>query len=290
LKTVAIMGKLLLAFAAGMAVTSLAFQLFDRAPSEFSVERSEGVQSRSPLSPSLNRDGISLSERPVTLEAEPMSVSSGKNFSRLGLPEELTQFGRGLTGPAAPPDLLSTWTDEELRALYRRADEMANPASQMYQARFVRGLAEKELRNRRISTQELDGPPADFPIALPPEFGFLSEESNPYHTMLERDEIDPNWSRQMDVQLHSFFASHPENIAAYGFPTVNCRTMGCEVAFASYALNAEQAELKVEQFPDAVSGIFSQPWAATLTRQSTPSPDARYGDDGAQTFLWYIWR
>ena len=277
------MGKLLLAFAAGVVVASFAFVFFGA--------QSQRVESSSAFVRDAILDAPSI-EATTVADESPRARSSEAVSDSTEVPESLARCALGDWMEETAPDFLSACTDDDLQSIERRAREIVESMGEMER---VLTLVRDELGRRETIAFWAAAPP-DVPIILPSEFNYLSESPHHFHEVLQRDAIDANWSPQMETQLRSFFASRPEITNKFGFPTINCRTSGCEIAFASYTLTPEQGPLVDFEFPDAVLGVYDQPWATQLRRSHEEANLANanvfpgFQDDGPQTILWYVWR
>jgi hypothetical protein len=86
---------------------------------------------------------------------------------------------------------------------------------------------------------ERGGVPASIPI--PREFEMVSPDKiywhrdtwRRLHARLEREPVDPSWSRSAEEMFMRAIASNPE-IARRGTPTVNCRSTLCEMQMVIY--------------------------------------------------------
>jgi hypothetical protein len=66
-----------------------------------------------------------------------------------------------------------------------------------------------------------------------------SRERDEWHELIQREPVDPVWSAATELQIQTYLAERPEITSKYGFPTVNCRTTRCEVAFVAYGIDDE---------------------------------------------------
>lgn len=170
---------------------------------------------------------------------------------------------------------------------------MMAPSEAMQEAERLRNLVRSELARRESVANWADARPPDTPIELLPEFSYLSEFPDGQHELLQREPVDSSWSPQMEARLQGFFASRPEITATFGFPTINCRTSACEIAFVAYGVDDTRRDggfdepLAAGEFRrQAVMELDEQPWADRLSVQST---SYRF-QAGAATFLWYLRR
>lgn len=288
------MGKLLLAFFTGVALASFAFFVFEEKPVMRSVERpSEAALSTS----TANRDLPPPSEGPAaTSEVVPEALPTPPVARDAGLPEDLSRLVRSGYAREDMLEKLSSWTIEDLRALERRAREAAAPSQEMREAESLMGLVRAELGRRRQVATWADAPKPSLSIDLPPEFSWLSQDPSPFHELLQREPVDSTWSVQMETNLRNFFASRPQITGVYGFPTINCRTSGCELAFATYGIDSATRSLEqgvnearanlLDEFRRATQGLHGQPWATQFSR-GTEDRILRV-HRGATTFLWHV--
>jgi hypothetical protein len=288
------MGKAFLGFLVGTALASLAFVLLDKDPTTRSPEAATSVASLSRSAPDTIPGIVPANESPNASERLPATRSSLAVAEAAHLPEELTQFVRGDVTRVARRELLSDWSDEELRDLIQRAEANMEPTQQMVEAGGVRNLATSELRDRELLARWADEGPPESPIRLPPEFSYLSDPDtiDHNHESHQRDPVDPGWSRQMEAQIQGFFVSRPEITATYGYPTITCRTLACEIAFVAYGIGSAEPEPERSwnthlAFWRASEELYQQPWSAQLNRNAG-FPEPRFHDNGAVTFLWRI--
>jgi len=263
-------GKALLAFAAGVALTVLAFVFLDDADQGSSTE------------PSLNETSVSTSPF-IPESAAEVEVSDGP--ADAVSPSTQAQNVR-LTNDQ--PGSLRDLTREQLEAMVIDGKRSAD-------------LAEKELERRQRSERWANEPPATFPFVLPPEFGWLADDPLDYHEGLQREPIDPAWSPMVEAQLRSYFAERREITERYGNPTINCRRSGCEIAFVAYGIDnsgrvtadAARAGTTPDFFTDedfriATADFADQPWTREfLNRYFAPYIETV---NGATTFLVFLAR
>jgi len=288
------MGRAFLGFIVGIALASLAFLLLDSEPTPQAQDPAVAVAPLSQSAPNSSRDVSPANETPNASEGMPATRSSSTIAEGADLPEELRRFFRGDVTRVARRELLSDWSDDELRDLIQRAESMMEPTQQMAEAESMRNLATSELRDRELLARWAEEGPPESPIRLPPEFGYLSDPNmmDHNHELLQRDPVDPGWSRQMEAQIQEFFVSRPEITATYGYPTITCRTSACEIAFVAYGIGGDEIDPDRGwdthlAFWGASEEFYQQPWSGQLN-SNVGFPEPRFQDNGAVTFLWHI--
>ena len=279
------MGKAFVGFLVGVALTSGVFALILGTSGPLSPE---GMRSESP-SPARGsiETGADASSSLITAEEVRGSESFAGESAVLDRSPDYIEIARGLTVEELS-DLLRNLTLDEVEELRSRGRE----------GRRVMTLAEAEIDRRRNVEELANTEPPTFPITLPPEFNaWLAENPSSMHEDLQREPIDPAWSPQAEGELYDYFADHPDVLATYGSPTINCRTTGCEIAFVAYGIdNSERARAPnaftadgytSTDFARANTSFFERPWAAEQIELSSPSVNTR---DGATTILWHLYR
>jgi hypothetical protein len=285
------MGKLLLAFAAGVILTGLVFMLFERPPTP-EVELNfpdSAVQTAVP-------DPIpQLSETPTVaidiVEPAPPAemVSAGS-----GLPDDLKRLATGTSEDIR--EKLSGWNDEELEALEQLVQTLTQPSPEMRDAEVLAAFVSRERLRRSLIASRADRPSSVPPIELPPEFNYLlTEDPSRIHEQIQREPVDPLWSYQMEANLRSFYSSHPQIAGKYGFPTINCRTDWCELAFVAYGMNRSREPSEqgappmrlISEFLSENTELSEQPWGDQLNSERFPSVRT---EPGGTLFLWHLSR
>jgi hypothetical protein len=71
---------------------------------------------------------------------------------------------------------------------------------------------------------------------LPGEFGWVTQSSVERHFQVQAEEIDPNWTPVIEMQLREYFAVPHEALANYEYPVITCGSTQCELAFVSRTL------------------------------------------------------
>ena len=127
--------------------------------------------------------------------------------------------------------------------------------------------------------------PIVLPLPLPPEFNWLSatEYINP-HDQIQREHRDAAWAASAEAELQEYFADRPGIVRAFGYPTIECRTSMCAVAFSLHGVD-EAAAVIDRRFTDMVSGFSELEWD-----EQFPETTALYGNrqGDVHTIYWSL--
>ena len=302
--------KLLLAFAAGVALASLSFVLLNVTATNSPTEQSNAT---TPIS-SLGTDSVGVAS-PIRQASAPAEAATADRSSErvsggIGFPDELIRFALSNERLSDDPfalsnrseeerDLMSGWSDEELNSMAERARGTVR-SQEVLDAQRVLQLLERELGRRQQIAEWANSPPVD-PIYLPPEFDSILENSvlRGNHEDLQREPVDPSWSNAMETNFQSFFDSRPEVADTYGAPTITCRVSGCEITILAYGIDAAALAIEHEltdsapaetvsyDFGVAIRGWRDQPWAGEFL---TVLPPGIRVENGATTIFWPLRR
>jgi hypothetical protein len=295
------MSKVILGFVAGMAFTSLAFVMFDASSPPSLKQIGDFRNIIPPASEEGQRDPQS-SQTPSIADNAQISRLSESDASDAGLPEDLTRFALrdgGYLG-AELRELLSDWTDVELRALEDRSRSIAERSQEMLEAERVMNMVGVELQRREQIASWANEPPPNRPINLPPEFDSLLESFGVRnkHELLQRESSDPDWSPLMETSLWDFFASNPQISTAFSLTSITCRTSACELSFVAYNTDAASraaergtsivlpGQIVGSDFRQATSQIFEQPWAGQFQLDTSRPSISLQGD--VATIIWQL--
>ena len=171
-------------------------------------------------------------------------------------------------------DEVRSLTMEELQALYE-GGELAAP---------LLGRVVSEIVRRQNIERWANEPPPTQPIVLPPEFGWLSEDLDPFHEKLQRESADPDWAALTEGQIATFLAENQEITEKYGQPTINCRETGCEVAFVAYGVDESAVRIMAEGMFWSVN---DQPWVDQFDNPAGYLFNVRNVGDST-TILWHL--
>lgn len=254
------MGKLLLAFIAGVVFTSLAFSLFAPSIDEvmFPDETTAGIA---------GRDTVSVDEGPDAV------ISAG-------VVSENDQNADARTDSSAP----ASFSPDSAFAIDVRAlpeDVVAREArlrEEMAQAQAVVDRASSELQALTIGRMLAENPVVS-PSPLPPEFDWVADQTyrGLFHERFQRELIDNAWSGRMETDLLQFVYDQPSLVERYGPPTIRCHTIRCEVLFTTASGNGERAqadaralfEQSLELMPGAFDCVQNNCWAGANNEGGT---------------------
>lgn len=252
------MGKAIVGFVAGFALGALTLVLIFETRDQ-------------PLSQAAESSSLPTNTVPTTVVESDRAVRRN-DIARPDLAEE-----------ESTPDVSGADPQPTLAELEQEAEE-ANRAWLAAQQRFFRA---------RDADRWANEPPPTHAITLPPEFDYLFEERNSSHERLQREPVDPAWSAVTEAQLNSHFSARPEITEKYGYPIINCRTTGCEVAFIAYGIEnsgfADNPGLEVSamfEFQADNADIFEQPWTEQFASRRVEA--GVHTEDGVTTILWYL--
>ena len=295
------MRKVIFGFVAGVALTSLTFILLG----ESSPPPAEQTGGFGTSTPSASEDGPrdrQSSQKPTTADNAQISLLPASDANDAGLPEELTSFAMrdgGFLG-AELRQLLSDWTDAELRALEDRSRSIAERSQEMIEAERVMNMVGVELQRREQIAGWANEPPPISPINLPPEFDSLLESYGVRnkHELLQRESSDPDWSPLMETRLQEFFASNPQISASFSLTSINCRTSACELSFVGYNTDAATraaergtsillpGQIVASDFRQATSPLAEQAWAGQFQLDTSRPSISLQGDVAA--IIWQL--
>ena len=156
----------------------------------------------------------------------------------------------------------------------------------------VRNALDRELRRARAAETRAAWaaePPPTLPIALPPEFEYLSGNSS--FERLQREPIDPDWYAQAEAQLYAYLAANPRITQKYGYPTIHCRMTACGVAFLSHDPTLAETPFLTSHaaFTEDNLELFEGPWGDQFSDQVGILADIHI-EDGVTTFYWRVLR
>ena len=119
----------------------------------------------------------------------------------------------------------------------------------------------------------------NMPITLPPEFDWLV--SDPGFVDFQRKPVDAA-SIETEAEISRFFAERPELTAAFGFPTIHCRTRACEVLIVASGDESSVNDEFAQALRDAE--IADQPWFNQLWFHAF----ATRSRDGVTSLRWEL--
>jgi hypothetical protein len=127
--------------------------------------------------------------------------------------------------------------------------------------------------------------PIVVPLPLPPEFGWLADTNyvNP-HDEIQREHRDAAWAAAAESEIQEYLRDHPEIFRAFGYPTIECRTSRCAVAFVVYGVDEDVSAMN-RRFDTMVSDFSEQAWA-----EQFPDTAALYGNQqgDVHTIYWAL--
>lgn len=162
------MGKVFLAFVAGVALASLAFVFFDGAQGEQDLLSSEAPDRIREVAPMFGASATADEDREDRASA---GTSDGSQS-----PESLAQCWQSNRTEEAAPEDLSACTDDELRSIENRAAEVV---ASMAEAERMLGVVQSEINRRRTVAMWAADPP-NVPINLPPRVQLSVGVSAPF--------------------------------------------------------------------------------------------------------------
>jgi hypothetical protein len=195
---------LILGFIFSVALTSLAFVLFDEAPEPTYSDSEPSV-----VPPPIARTPLTV----VESFSRDATVVQANSESESGVS----------SNPARRPPVA-------LEELEKRAEE----------ARIASELAQRELhRAQRVARWAAELPPSQA-IVLPSEFDYLSDDPSDNHELIQRENVDAVWAATTEAHIQTYLAERPEVITKYGYPKVECRATRCELAFVAQGVGAAE--------------------------------------------------
>ena len=159
--------KLLLAFSAGVALTSLGFVLLDGSGTGPLPEQSDRAVSASPSVPGPVRALSPVSPASLATDVAAAIQTSPVASNDLDFPDELTRLAtRSELSWDVSIEGLSDWSDDDLRTVLERAQAIAARSQQVQEAERVAAvLGEELLRRERVASWDSEPPPGQ-PISV----------------------------------------------------------------------------------------------------------------------------
>lgn len=210
------MGKALLGFVVGVALTCLAFALLG------SARKSTG-------SPSVDAG---------TTGQDVLTIPAGNGRSDDSVLSAAAESQVEEAVPSTQDRVESVPSAQEL--VVSVSD---NLSGEVDISRLTEQLLEASVRSGTENLMDtiLAARPVVLPSPLPPEFDWLSENAyaNFFHESFQREVRDEPWASAAESELLTHIFGEFERLQRYGYPTVECHTTRCIVKFVGYGVDED---------------------------------------------------
>lgn len=139
-------------------------------------------------------------------------------------------------------------------------------------------------------------PPPEQPIYLPPEFDWLANDPEKFHShdLVQREPYNVNWAPAMEGHLSKFLSENPEITQTYGYPrSIVCRTSQCELLFVAYDLETRLDDEHIESswnihFTESISDFFERPEFEEFHWPNNIIFSNGHTEKGVTSFAWWL--
>jgi hypothetical protein len=245
------MGKTLVGFLVGAALTSSIFVLLDRSSkSPLPVEQVDPAAS---LASSALDPGRNTSQSSQTPAAGDAAQSGAVELGTSPVSGNETEEARLIRQIEEARQLLAGWS-ADLEAL-----------------QVARRLAEQ---------------PVVYPLPLPRDFDWVLDEPTGQllHGLIQRENRDEAWAPQIEAELQEFIYSQADVIGRFGAPTITCRSTRCEVTLINNVADEE-----LEAIAQRLRGELSQHYVYDRFALAPGSFwVGEHYEDGVATVFWSL--